>query len=141
MDPGLIVALSTAIVGPVLAFVVAWRKLSNSLKMTDAAQIRKEATDLRAEYRQEAIALREQVRLCNARIDLLEERNEALYLENGNLKRMIEGHEETISELRSLVHDLNDKNKLLESDNSRLQTAADVLKARVLELEEQYGEP
>lgn len=128
MEPALIFGIIAALISPILGYLAASRKLSGRIDTSTAAELWNEAGSMRAEYRHEIEELRDLVTKLRARVEELEKKNEALYLENGNLKRMIEGHEQTIAELRHQVHNLSDENVALRKENS-------VLRERVTELE------
>jgi regulator of replication initiation timing len=128
---GAITGLS-AILG---AYLVAWRKLSGTVKHSEAQQL----WDAMKKFSDDLVArnnfLRDNLDKCESkinrldeRIDRLERRNQELDLENGHLKRMTEGHEETIAELREQIGRLSDENVSLRSENTKL-------KRRVRELE------
>lgn len=128
MNPGLIIALAGIFIGPLVTYLVTARRLSGKISTSAATDLWEESRSIRQDYQKRIEELNSVVTRCTDRIDTLEERNDQLYLENGNLKRMIEQHENTISELRDIVHDLADQNKALRFENANLR-------ARVLELE------
>lgn len=118
-----------ALVGPLLAYLGAARKLSGKIATSEASDLWEESRAIRQDYQRRIEALTSSLEVCETRIDQLEERNQALYLENGNLKRMIEGHEATIKELREEMHQLRDENTLLKKENAALRKRVDELES------------
>jgi regulator of replication initiation timing len=123
-----VLAILGIIVGPLVAYIVAARKLSGKVATSEATDLWEESRSIREDYADRIKVLNEVVKRCEGRIDELEERNDKLYLENGNLKRILEEHEATIAELRQVVHRLSDENDRLRLDNT-------ALRKRVTELE------
>lgn len=129
MNPGLIVTLIVGLIGPVVAYVVAVRKLSGRVGTSEAGQLWSEARNIRDDYRSRIDELNGVIARCEDRIQKLEERNDELYMENGRLGRMIEEHEATIAELRSQVHRLADENDDLRGENTKLRVRLTELEA------------
>lgn len=116
-----LVPIAVAVVTGFFAFVAAARKLSGSIRTSEATSLWQEAANLRKEYKDEVSALRQQLGECLVRIKNVEDLNSKLKVENGGLTRTVEDQAQRITELESVI-------VVLEGDNRRL-------KARVLELE------
>jgi len=135
-------AFVIAIAGSAITAYVAVRRASGRVGTSEAADLWEESRSIRQDYASRIKELNETVSRCEerletqaARIDDLEQKNEKLYLENGNLRRMIEEHERTIAELRTQLHDVSEENKRLRVDNAQLKGEATKLRKRVSELE------
>ena len=134
MSP-IILAVAAALLGPLGAYIVAARRMSGKIATSDASDLWKESAAIRTslQLRNEqlqGVITKYQARLdaAEARITQLEELHMNMYLENGNLKRMVENHEATITSLTSQVNRLSRENTALKSENTKLRK-------RVAELE------
>lgn len=117
-----------AVVGAMGAYLAAVRKLSGTVGTSTADDLWEESRAIRQDYQRRIEELNQVIRGMTDRIDVLEKRNDALYLENGNLKRMIEEHEKTIESMREHISHLDRTNTELRQENVRLRS-------RVTELE------
>lgn len=115
MNFAVIVSLITAAVGSLGAYLVAARRFGGKINTSEAASLWTEAGNLRKEYKKEIDQLRSALEAVTLRLADMEKRNGDLYLENGNLRRMVEEHEKTITDLRE--------------DNQRLRRRVDELEA------------
>lgn len=129
MQTAALVAVIAALAGPLLTYLVAARRLSGKIATSDASDLWTESRSIREDYQRRIEELNAVVARCEKRIELLEDRNKALYLENGQLKRMIEEHEATIAELRLHVHRLGDENVALRDENVKLRKRVTELEA------------
>jgi regulator of replication initiation timing len=118
-----------SVVGALIAYVVANHRFSGQVETSEAKDLWNESREIRRDYLRRIEELNDVVRKCSERIDELEERNQRLYLENGNLKRMIEQHERTIEELRDHIHRLGKDNDLLRDENDKLRRRVGELEA------------
>jgi len=128
MEPTIILTLIGILAAPLLGYLAAARRLSGKVASSEAADLWEESRSIRQDYQKRIEELNKVIYNCQQRIDELERRNDQLYLENGNLKRMIEGHEATIDELRSQLHRVSEENITLRDENVKLRR-------RVTELE------
>ena len=135
-------AFLIAAVGSALSAVVAIRRASGRVGTSEATELWNESRAIRQDYAARIETLNEVVARCETRIeaqaqriDDLEAKNEKLYLENGNLKRMLEEHERTIAELRNQLHDVSEENKRLKIEGQQLKGENTKLRKRVTELE------
>jgi predicted RNase H-like nuclease (RuvC/YqgF family) len=124
-----LIALAAVILGPLLTYLAAVKRLSGKISTSAADDLWAESKDIREMLQGRNEFLDSKITRLEARIDDLEARNDALYLENGNLRRMIEEHELTIRELREETHHLRLENKRVHASETRLR-------ARVKELED-----
>ena len=74
----------------ILAFLAAARRLSGRVATSEASQLWEESRSIRDDYRRQIERLTKTLLLCEARVDLLERRNEELTRENAKLTFMIE---------------------------------------------------
>lgn len=130
MDAAAIIALVAAFTTPLLGYLVATRRLSGRIATSEATDLWKEASKMREDYLKRIDQLTMLVQTCQARIEELERRNDQLHRENSDLRETVEAHELTISELRKLVHDISEENKVLKAENLSLRL-------RLSELEKQ----
>ena len=117
MEIGLIVALVTALAGPLLAYLAAARKLSGRITTSAASELWDEAKNLRIEYKEEAKFLRAEIQACNKRIEEIEAHNAELHRENGNLRKII-------AKLERKIDLLEEENELLRTEVARLKKDA-----------------
>jgi predicted RNase H-like nuclease (RuvC/YqgF family) len=92
------------------AYLVAARRFGGKIRTSEAAQLWEEARELRREYKADIARLED-------RLKELAEQNRQLYLENSELKRMIEEHEKTIAALRDENAALRKRVEGLENSN------------------------
>lgn len=128
-----LIPLAIALVGPLLAYLATVRRLSGKISSSAAEDLWAESRSIREDLQARNAFLTDKIVALEKRIEDLEERNRALYKENGNLTRTVEGHERTIRALTDEVHDLHVENRRLRAENERLQT-------RVKELEDHNAE-
>jgi cell division protein FtsB len=93
------IAIVAALVGPLLAYVAAARRLSGRIGTSEAGDLWEESRSIRQDYQRRIEELNRVVGDCAKRIDSLEERNAALFRENENLKYAVATHERTIKKL------------------------------------------
>lgn len=120
-NAALLVALGAAVIGPLVAYFTASRKLSGKIGTSEAAQLWAESTNIRDDYRQRlAVSDSRQVAL-EVRVATLEGLNTELARENLTLTAKIVGYEETIKELRARLDVLEKENLALRKQVTALQ--------------------
>lgn len=129
MNATILIPLAIALIGFAGTYIATTRKLSGKVSTSTAAELWDESKNIRDDYRSRITELNDILGRCEARIEALEKRNEQLYLENGRLARMLEEHEQTISELRQQVHRLAGENDVLKTDNGKLRKRVSELEA------------
>jgi predicted RNase H-like nuclease (RuvC/YqgF family) len=85
-----LLALIASVLGSVVTYLVAVRRLSGKVKTTEAEDLWREAGALRKEYLDAAEDLRSQLRDCRERIAVIEMDNERLHTENHRLQKRVE---------------------------------------------------
>lgn len=125
-----IAALAGLIGGPLLAYFAVARRASGKIGTSEASELWEESKAIRDWATQRIDTLNSIVLTLQGRIDVLEERNQKLFLENGNLTRMLREQEATISELRDQIHRLSADNDTLRLDNTKLRKRVTELEAR-----------
>lgn len=85
----LIVGLLGVILGPLVAYVVASRKLSGKIATSEAADLWAESSRLREDYRKQLARSEQRVTQLQARVDEQDERIEALETENRELHQLV----------------------------------------------------
>jgi predicted RNase H-like nuclease (RuvC/YqgF family) len=78
-----------ALVGPLVTYLVAAKRLSGKIGSSEAEQLWEESSSIRREYAARIEQLTKTVRDCQRRMAKLERRNDALEKENADLKRAI----------------------------------------------------
>lgn len=76
-----IVALATVLIGPLVAYVTAARKLSGKVATSDASELWKESAAMRDDYRAQLAVLNKVIEGLRARLAALEADNRSLYRE------------------------------------------------------------
>lgn len=128
MDPGVYLAIAAAIAGPIGAYLLAAKRLSGSIKSSEASDLWKESASLREDLMSRIRTLNGTIENCEKRIEELEARNQKLWLENGTQRQMVEDQGDLIHELRDQVQRLN-------KDKDQLKDENQLLRRRVTELE------
>lgn len=123
MTPTVIVALVAAVIGPLVAYMTAARKLSGRVGTSEASQLWAESKVLRDDYRERLTATDLRQAQLEARVSMLEGLNNELARDN--LRLTFEGQkaEQTIGELRARVD-------ALERENAALREHVDSLEER-----------
>lgn len=89
--------IAVTLVAPLVAYLIAARKASGRIATTEAADLWRESTALRLEYKAQIDRLEEVIDSLRLRITQLEADNQALHRENIALTRKVEevsnGHE------------------------------------------------
>lgn len=80
------VGLLSALISPLVAYVVAVRRLSGKVSTSDASELWKESTSIREDYRDRLRYSDEQIRRLEERMQRLEETNDKLVDENRRLQ-------------------------------------------------------
>lgn len=110
-----VIPLLGIFIGPIFAYLIAARRFSGRIASSDAASLWQESSNLRKEYKSEMDELRTIVTNLRSRVIDLEDKNEVLYLENG--------------ELRAEVSRLRKENSLLKARIEELEREASQLRS------------
>jgi predicted RNase H-like nuclease (RuvC/YqgF family) len=86
----LVVGLASALISPLIAYVVATRRLSGKVSTSEASELWKESSSIREDYRDRLRYSDEQLRRLESRISALEESNNELREENHRLRKTCE---------------------------------------------------
>lgn len=109
------VAAFAAIVGPLIAYLTAARKLSGRVATTDADELWAESRALRDDYREQLTVTQGRQARLEERVADLEKRNTDLARENVELRREAAEAERTITDLRERVEELERENAELKA--------------------------
>jgi len=90
MNPALIIAISAAIIGPLLTYLSSARRLSGRITTSEAASLWQESSSIREDYRTQIKALNRIIARCESRITELEKINKELNRENNNLINVVD---------------------------------------------------
>lgn len=112
-SPALLVAALAAVIGPLLAYVGASRKLSGKIATSEASSLWEESADIRRDYRERLAAAETRMAATEARLAEAERRNSALSEENRALVARNAECERVITRLEQRVQRLEDENARL----------------------------
>ena len=128
----IIIALIGVVVGPLITYLIAAKRLSGRVSTSAAAELWEESRSIRQDLTKRNEYLRKLVDGCDERIEKLENRIDTLEaekyqlnLENGALKQVVEEQKKVIAELKIQVTNLTDTNEVLKRENFLLHQRLD----------------
>jgi septal ring factor EnvC (AmiA/AmiB activator) len=110
----LLIALGGIIAGPLLAYILAARKLSGKIGTSEASELWSESRSIRDDYRDRITNAEDRSRGLELRVAKLEEMNNNLVRENLVLQN-------TVSEFTTTIADLRKRIDFLEKENAELR--------------------
>lgn len=120
-----LVALVVAVVGPLVAYITASRKLSGRIGTSEAGQLWAESKEIRDDYRDRLTATDIRQASLEARVSLLEGLNNELSRENIRLSTQASTYEVTIADLRKRLEALERENAHLRDQIAELERKAE----------------
>ncbi len=90
MNPSLLVAIGAFVIGPLVGFLAATRKLSGKIATSDASQLWTAAEAMRKEYRDDLLLSNQRVVALETRVANLETLNHDLSVQNAVLQKRID---------------------------------------------------
>jgi predicted RNase H-like nuclease (RuvC/YqgF family) len=99
----IILPLLGVLIGPVIAYVVAARRMSGKIATSDASDLWEESASIREDYRTRLLQANERALSVEIRMAALEARNLGLERENYELKTKVITLEATITRLETTI--------------------------------------
>lgn len=105
-----------AFLGPIFAYLVAARRFSGKISTSDASSLWEESGKLRAEYKEEMNELRAITFRLRERVEDLEDKNDTLALENGELRAEVSRLKHENRELKARIEELEREQHIPKSE-------------------------
>jgi predicted nucleic acid-binding Zn-ribbon protein len=106
MNPALVIALAAAVIGPLVAYLGASRKLSGKIGTSEAADLWAESGKIRDDYRARIDVANVRQAELESRVARLEGENNTLVRENISLHARIDTLERENAELKQQIAEL-----------------------------------
>lgn len=101
-----IVAVLSVLLSPLIAYVVAARRLSGKVNTSEASELWKESSSIREDYRERLRYADDAIRRLEERVSSLENSNDDLRIENARLRAIIDTLQKENAELHAQVRRL-----------------------------------
>jgi septal ring factor EnvC (AmiA/AmiB activator) len=119
----ILLSILAAILVPLGTYFAVVRRLSGKIGTSEASDLWKESSDIRADYRSQIDREAQRTLALEERVSKLEERNNELRTENADLRRQVGDLQATISSLEKRIEvlhsQLNSKDKELEREKNK----------------------
>jgi predicted RNase H-like nuclease (RuvC/YqgF family) len=99
----------SALISPLIAYVVATRRLSGKVNTSEASELWKESSSIREDYRERLRYSDESIRRLEGRVQNLEASNDELLAENRQLRLRVDELQKENTELHAQINGIKRK--------------------------------